>query len=225
MDKFSELKAAAMAATPGPWSINRTGNTIVSNQSHPLATVSDAFHRQLAGGGVGKDAEFIAAANPAAVLELLAELEAKDERIGELEAIATEYAGKFQKAQDAAKHLIIMNDEDKKRISELESEGKVWESAATKHLARAEEAEQRVAELSELETHNQCLIKKNADLTQQNIKLGERLATPVRLTDERTLWADEDDYDTGHVKGWNANRIEQAALLKKQGFTVEGDEQ
>ncbi|MDY7607936.1 ead/Ea22-like family protein [Serratia marcescens] len=80
MGKFSELKAAAMAATPGPWEINRAGNTIVSNQSHPVATVSDAFHRQLAGGGVGKDAEFIAAANPDVVLELLAELEAKDEQ-------------------------------------------------------------------------------------------------------------------------------------------------
>lgn len=89
MDKFSELKAAAMAATPGPWGINRTGNTIVSNQSHPVATVSGAFHRQLAGGGVGKDAEFIAAANPAVVLELLAELEAKDKRIAELEAEIT----------------------------------------------------------------------------------------------------------------------------------------
>ncbi len=144
MDKFSELKAAAMAATPGPWGINRTGNTIVSNHSHPVATVSDAFHRQLAGGGVGKDAEFIATANPAAVLELLAdnehlarelvarngeiewlrkraaELEAKDERIGELEAIATEYAGKFQKAQDALKYAAIMSDEDKKKIAELE---------------------------------------------------------------------------------------------------------
>lgn len=74
-NKLSELKEAAMAATPGPWGINRTGNTIVSNQSHPVATVSDAFHRQLAGGGVGKDAEFIAAANPAVVLALLAELE------------------------------------------------------------------------------------------------------------------------------------------------------
>lgn len=87
MGKFSELKAAAMAATPGPWEINRAGNTIVSNQSHPVATVSDAFHRQLAGGGVGKDAEFIAAANPDVVLELLAELEAKDKRIAELDAI------------------------------------------------------------------------------------------------------------------------------------------
>ncbi|OAH27083.1 ead/Ea22-like family protein [Serratia marcescens] len=75
MDKFSELKAAAMAATPGPWGINRAGNTIVSNQSHPVATLSNAFHRQLADGGVGKDAEFIAAANPDVVLALLAELE------------------------------------------------------------------------------------------------------------------------------------------------------
>lgn len=75
MDKLSELKAAALAATPGPWGINRTGNTIVSNQSHPVATVSDAFHRQLAGGGVGNDAAFIAAANPVVVLELLADNE------------------------------------------------------------------------------------------------------------------------------------------------------
>ncbi|BEL76943.1 hypothetical protein SM12BL1_32460 [Serratia marcescens] len=32
------------------------------------------------------------------VLAVFRELEAKDERIGELEVIATEYAGKFQKA-------------------------------------------------------------------------------------------------------------------------------
>ncbi|QHC46416.1 hypothetical protein EFZ62_16170 [Serratia marcescens] len=32
-----------------------------------------------------------------------------------------------------------------KSIAELEAEAKVWESAATKHLARAEEAEKRLA--------------------------------------------------------------------------------
>lgn len=63
-----------------------------------------------------------------------------------------------------------------------------------------------------------------ADIAIERDEARARLATPVRLTDERTLWAGEDDYDTGHVKGWNANRIEQAALLKKQGFKVEGDE-
>lgn len=55
------------------------------------------------------------------VSALLAELVAKDKRIGELEFIATEYAGKFQKAQDANKHLIIMSNDDKKRIAELEA--------------------------------------------------------------------------------------------------------
>ncbi|MBN5380283.1 hypothetical protein [Serratia marcescens] len=66
-------------------------------------------------------------------------------------------------------------------------------------------------------------IKAAQVIVLENESLRAKLATPVRLTEERTLWAGEDDYDTGHVKGWNANRIEQAALLKKQGFTVEGD--
>ncbi|MCS4264993.1 hypothetical protein [Serratia sp. BIGb0163] len=50
---------------------------------------------------------------------LLAELEEKEKRIAELEAIATDYAGKFQKAQDAAKHLIIMNDSAQVEIAHL----------------------------------------------------------------------------------------------------------
>ncbi len=147
-----------------------------------------------------------------------------EERIAELEAIKADASQVFK---EIGNELGCNPDNESimMAIDELKAQVKVWESAATKHLARAEEAEQRIAELSDLETHNECLIKKNSDLTQQNIKLGERLATPARLTEERTLWAGEDDYDTGHVKGWNANRIEQAALLKKQGFTVEGDEQ
>ncbi|HFZ1920742.1 TPA: hypothetical protein ACIJX2_000161 [Serratia marcescens] len=67
-------------------------------------------------------------------------------------------------------------------------------------------------------------IKAAQAIVLENESLRAKLDTPVRLTDERTLWAGEDDYDTGHVKGWNANRLEQVALLKKQGFTVEGDE-
>ncbi|CAI1502103.1 Uncharacterised protein [Serratia grimesii] len=48
-------------------------------------------------------------------------LKAADQRIAELEAIATEYAGKFQKAQDAAKHLIIMNDSAQAEIAHLKT--------------------------------------------------------------------------------------------------------
>lgn len=105
MDKFSELKAAAMAATPGPWSINRTGNTIVSNHSHPVATVSDAFHRQLAGGGVGKDAEFIAAANPATVLALLAELEFEKQNNAGVAGMVEDYETKLEAKDDALRAI------------------------------------------------------------------------------------------------------------------------
>lgn len=69
------MKAAAEKATPGPWGVARDGKTLVSNQSHPIATVSDAMHRMLTDGSTGKDAEFIALANPANILALVEALE------------------------------------------------------------------------------------------------------------------------------------------------------
>lgn len=99
--QLQELKVAALAATPGPWGIDRAGDIIVSNQSHPVATVSDAFHRQLANGDVGKDAEFIAAANPDAILALLGELEA---------------------SQCALKSVTELWNDQRQRIAELEAE-------------------------------------------------------------------------------------------------------
>ncbi|MBG0623053.1 ead/Ea22-like family protein [Enterobacter roggenkampii] len=80
------LREAAEKATPGPWGIARNGKTITSNQSHPVAVITEDFHRLLANGKTGGDAEFIAEANPATVLSLLDELEAKDQRIAELES-------------------------------------------------------------------------------------------------------------------------------------------
>ena len=80
------LKAAAEKATPGPWGVARDGKTLVSNQSHPIATVSDAMHRMLADGSTGKDAEFIALANPANVKRLVEALEKAQQRIFELES-------------------------------------------------------------------------------------------------------------------------------------------
>lgn len=43
------------------------------------------------------------------IAELLEELETKDNRIAELEKIATDYALKFQKAQDALKHAALLH--------------------------------------------------------------------------------------------------------------------
>ncbi|HBB9120179.1 ead/Ea22-like family protein [Serratia marcescens] len=242
MDKLSELKAAALAATPGPWGINRTGNTIVSNQSHPVATVSDAFHRQLAGGGVGKDAEFIATANPAAVLELLADnehlarelvarngeiewlrkraadLEAKDKRIAELEDIATDYAGKFQKAQDALKYAAIMSDEDKRRIAELEliraDAYQVFKEIGTE-LGCNPDNESIMMAIDELKATQMTGPLK--DVLKRNIELEAKLATPVRLPDVLFV-----KVSGSAVPVMHAERVKER--VHAAGFTVEGDE-
>lgn len=78
------LREAAEKATPGPWCIARNGKTITSNQSHPVAVITEDFHRMLANGKTGGDAEFISAANPVTVLALLDELGAAEKRIAEL---------------------------------------------------------------------------------------------------------------------------------------------
>ncbi|MGQ5935283.1 ead/Ea22-like family protein [Serratia sp. IR-2025] len=240
MDKFSELKAAAIAATPGQWildddSWSEGDNANVSTEERYDGRIVSIAQIEGGGSESGFDepfsaeqqanARYIAAANPAVVLALLAELEAKDERIGELEAIATEYAGKFQKAQDAAKHLIIMNDEDKKRISELESEGKVWESAALKHLARAEEAEKCLPILEQDKLRLNEIINSEANRADEAEK---RLATPVVINlperrDDSYGW-----YGVSSSEAFNTCRSICGLMFRQQlraaGFTVEGDE-
>ncbi|HFQ8443659.1 TPA: ead/Ea22-like family protein [Klebsiella pneumoniae] len=69
------MKAAAKKATPGPWALARDRKTVVSNQSHPIANLSDAMHRMLADGTTRQDAEFISLANPANILSLVEALE------------------------------------------------------------------------------------------------------------------------------------------------------
>ncbi|MGP2721823.1 ead/Ea22-like family protein [Serratia ureilytica] len=84
MDKFRELKAAAMAATSGPWEWF-TSNSMARLSSIPSGQDGDVISAFLASDGVPcvsvsqPDMAFIAAANPAVVLALLA-------RIANLEA-------------------------------------------------------------------------------------------------------------------------------------------
>ena len=72
------------------------------------------------------NAEFIAEVNPATMLALLDEREAQNKCIAELEKIATDYALKFQKAQDALKYADLLRKLDleaaEKRNAELKSE-------------------------------------------------------------------------------------------------------
>ncbi|MFO3777266.1 ead/Ea22-like family protein [Serratia marcescens] len=100
MDKFSELKAAAMAATPGPWildddSWSEGDNANVSTEERYDGRIVSIAQIEGGGSESGFDepfsteqqanARYITAANPAAVLELLAERDADKKRIAELE--------------------------------------------------------------------------------------------------------------------------------------------
>lgn len=153
------------------------------------------------------------------VSALLAELEARDGRIGELSRLL---AHNIERAEKAEKRLVYSKD----AIA-------TWERKAISNFDECATMSQRIIELEAIRSDSSQVFKEignelgcnpdNESIMMAIDDLKKRLATPVRLTEERTLWAGEDDYDTGHVKGWNANRIEQAALLKKQGFTVEGD--
>lgn len=92
MDKFSELKAAAMAATPGPWildddSWSEGDNANVSTEERYDGRIVSIAQIEGGGSESGFDepfsaeqqanARYITAANPAVVLAMLAELEAK----------------------------------------------------------------------------------------------------------------------------------------------------
>ncbi|MFK3702081.1 ead/Ea22-like family protein [Serratia ureilytica] len=181
MDKFSELKAAAMAATPGRIGdrIDGSGSIKYECTGYDGSLVLRTNHKDMEYGFVGDNADadelFFRLCVPDVVLELLAELEAKDERIGELEVIATEYAGKFQKAQDANKNLIIMSNDDKKRIAELERANQSQDDHINQQQDRIDSLE-----------------KTNAGLGRRLGDAEKRLATPVRLPNKNDdeFWFD-----------------------------------
>ncbi|MBM2883968.1 ead/Ea22-like family protein [Chromobacterium phragmitis] len=77
-DQLADLRAAAEAATPGPWT--QRGIALIEAKTGELsrASIAEVFH-------AAEDADYIAAANPAAIQELLAHIDAQAARIAELE--------------------------------------------------------------------------------------------------------------------------------------------
>jgi|GEM_PF-6409177 len=154
-NKLSELKAAAMAATPGPWILDDDSWSDGDNANVSTEERYDGHFisiAQIEGGGSesGLDepfsaeqqanARYITAANPDVVLALLAELEAKDKRIANLE---------FEQGGYGYSVLEDLN-------------GKI------KHIA-------------ELEAYNARLRDWNLGLAQESCELQAKLSTPVRL--------------------------------------------
>lgn len=229
MDKFSELKAAAMAATPGPWGINRAGNTIVSNQSHPVATLSNAFHRQLADGGVGKDAEFIAAANPAAILALLAELEFEKQNNAGVAGMVQDYETKLAEKDKRIAELEAGHQEAAKQIASWRRIAKQNIEEREKDLAALDAERQKITELEVIRTDASQVFKEignelgcnpdNESIMAAIDELKERLATPVRLPNKN----DDEFWFDGVFQVAKFDRAVERAV-SAAGFKFVGDE-
>lgn len=139
MDKFSELKAAAMAATPGPWildddSWSEGDNANVSTEERYDGRIVSIAQIEGGGSESGFDepfsteqqanARYITAANPAAILAMLAELEFEKQNNAGVAGMVEDYETKLE-AKD-------------KRIDELSR-------LLTHNIERAEKAEKRLA--------------------------------------------------------------------------------
>ena len=96
-DKYAELERLARAATPGPWEWVAIDKSVVAlgtkgdveGAGHVLwSEICAACQRRgsFCTSPSPSDADYIAAANPAAVLDLIAELRAKDAELAEKDA-------------------------------------------------------------------------------------------------------------------------------------------
>jgi hypothetical protein len=77
MADHQRLRELAQKATPGPWELDALENRehgLFINDDHPEAGTLGCASNQVAGFMVERNAEFIAAADPATILALLDEL-------------------------------------------------------------------------------------------------------------------------------------------------------
>ncbi|ECE0419440.1 ead/Ea22-like family protein [Salmonella enterica subsp. enterica] len=81
-------------------------------------------------------------------------IDAAEKRVAELESIATDYGLKFQKAQDALKHLALLHKSQmeaaEKLIAELDERLIEYAGIATREARRVAELESRTVNLSKL---------------------------------------------------------------------------
>ncbi len=232
MDKFSELKAAAMAATPGPWisgddSWSDGDNANISTEERYDSGIINIAQVDGGGSESGLDepfsteqqanAAFIAAANPAVVLALLADLEAKDEALRAI-AFRVSAGGYNADSVDAEvfKQKIIdgingISDVLVKRLAELESANKSQDDHINQQQDRIDSLE-----------------KKNGDLGRSLGAAEKLLATPVRLPKRWDVSGQVNPPRIVEVQFEQQNRTHDqcAEAIRTAGFTftVEGDE-
>lgn len=181
------LKAAAEKATPGPWGVARDSKTLVSNQSHPIATVSDAMHRMLADGSTGKDAEFIALANPANIRALVEALE-KAQAINAAAEKLVRCKGRYHSEQNY-RALAAMFGVTTPDLPPLEHENVHYAVTAEMEIAALR---QRIAELDFIRTSADKVQREFADelgCAGDNESILQAIEDLKQLAGSRTLTA------------------------------------
>ncbi|ERK06090.1 hypothetical protein L580_2774 [Serratia fonticola AU-P3(3)] len=138
MDKLEALKAAALAATPGEWVAFLSGDT------HAVHTPDDKHCGNIVNWpgfdgskNAANNAAFIAAVNPAVVLELLAALEEAN-KCAELESIgadksavnAVEWMKRANAAEQREEHLKATVDVLSAKNTELEQQHEATQQGA-----------------------------------------------------------------------------------------------
>ena len=110
MSKYDELKRLAEAATPGPWSFD--GSYICPARIEGETTYVETW-RAVADSHQTENVRFIAAANPAVILELIEEVEALREKASELsvEAVRYRYLATTTWSDDVADALCLQDKE------------------------------------------------------------------------------------------------------------------
>lgn len=178
-DKYSALRAAAEKATKGEW--------VMSDEYH--LRIRDDDGKVIASAGYADDrqdvvdAKFIAAANPATILSLLAEREADKARIAELTS-----------------GLNVANERYENRTPTEWAYNQAC-AAIEKHRARADNADQRIAELE-----------------------SRKLLVNIRQWDEfivQHFTSCSDDYAAGWVNGRDHAQDEIRKGCATAGITLE----
>ncbi|WP_277963879.1 ead/Ea22-like family protein [Pseudomonas sp. RIT-To-2] len=102
MTDYTELKRLAEAATPGPWQ---------TEQAYPIVQPAYPARGSIASALIWQDAHFIAAANPAAILALIAENERLAAQV-RLAGVAAEMAVHDAVGRAATDYLLAVHELD-----------------------------------------------------------------------------------------------------------------
>jgi hypothetical protein len=100
MSNWAELKAKALAATPGPWCAQAKDRAVFTTWGQPDNWVALARKDE--------DCEFIAAANPAVLLALIAERDALEAELRSLKSYLAQRKQEFGEQISRAQALALL---------------------------------------------------------------------------------------------------------------------